>query len=104
MADRHFAHTGRPGRVTFGTGPTVLLPEGIIPLGARRVLLLSTAQQETAVRQLAKRLGPVSAGIGQAVDLPLSTPYRNPPALNREGLTTLIICPRAGLPPMTSAA
>ncbi len=104
MADRHFAHTGRPGRVTFGTGPTARLPEGIARLGVRSLLLLSTPQQETAVRQLAKRLGRVSAGVGQAADLPLSTPYRNPRALSREGLTTLIICPRAGLPPMTSAA
>ena len=63
MSERAFVYTGRPGRVIFGAGTTARLPEEIATLGAARVLVLSTPQQENAARALAEGLGPLSAGV-----------------------------------------
>ncbi len=63
MAERDFVYTGHAGRVIFGAGTTSRLPEEISRLDVRRVLVLSTAQQESAAQALATSLGPLSAGV-----------------------------------------
>ena len=58
-----FAYTSDPVRVLFGRGTLDTVADEIRRLGKTRALLLSTPQQEAQVRDLARRVGPLCAGV-----------------------------------------
>lgn len=60
---RDFVYSSQPSRVVFGAGSIAHLPREVEQLGARRVLVLSTAAQAALAAAVAERLGPRSAGI-----------------------------------------
>lgn len=60
---KSFIFEASPGRVVFGTGALDQLPREIERLGARRALVLSTAQQQSLAEKVASLLGERSAGI-----------------------------------------
>src|SRR5215471_1521070 len=72
---RAFTHNALPGRVVFGAGSLAKLSEEIERLGARRALVLCTAQQQEQAQDVAARLGTRCAGIfDQAVmHVPIET-------------------------------
>ena len=57
-----FTYDALPARVRFGSGTLTLLREEAERLGAKRVLVLSTPQQEDQARQAEALLGPLAAG------------------------------------------
>ena len=59
---RSFVYNGLPARVVFGAGALARLPEELDRLGARRALVLSTAEQADSARQVANALGARCAG------------------------------------------
>lgn len=59
---RDFIYEALPTRVVFGQGKVQNLPQEVERLGARRVLVLSTPQQEAWAQNVAELLGSVSAG------------------------------------------
>lgn len=60
---RPFTYVGVPGRVVFGSGTLDRVADEVKALGCRRALVLSTPQQAGAARELADRLGSLSAGL-----------------------------------------
>ncbi|CAM5533920.1 maleylacetate reductase [Eoetvoesiella caeni] len=58
-----FIYEALPTRVIFGQGKLQSLPHEVERLGARRVLVLSTPQQEPWAQNVSELLGSVSAGI-----------------------------------------
>lgn len=59
---RDFIYEALPTRVVFGQGKLQSLPQEVERLGARRVLVLSTPQQQAWAQNVAELLGSVSAG------------------------------------------
>ncbi|MEK1899097.1 MAG: maleylacetate reductase [Rhizobium sp.] len=59
----HFVYTGNPGRVIFGSGTISRLAEEADRLGARRLLVLSTPEQESQAQDIAAHLGTRVAGM-----------------------------------------
>lgn len=89
-----FVYQGTPSRVVFGTGTLARLPEEVDRLGLRRVLVLSTAQQEREARDLAARLGDRVAGVyaGAVMHTPVEATDRaveNATVLGADGLVSL---------------
>ena len=60
---QHFTYTAHPSRVIFGAGALQHLAREIALLGARRALVLSTAEQADSARRVAALLGDKAAGI-----------------------------------------
>jgi maleylacetate reductase len=60
---KSFIFEASPGRVVFGAGALDHLPREIEQLGARRALVLSTAQQQSLAESVASLLGERRAGI-----------------------------------------
>jgi alcohol dehydrogenase class IV len=60
---KEFVYNGQPSRVIFGPGALAHLEREIDLLGARRALILSTAQQQHQAQMVADRLGRRAAGI-----------------------------------------
>ncbi len=60
---RPFTYDQLPGRVVFGPGTLTRLPEEVARLGAERALVLSTPEQVTVARDVARHLGARSAGV-----------------------------------------
>jgi maleylacetate reductase len=58
-----FVYTAQPSRVVFGAGALQQLPREIEALGAKRALVLSTAEQADTARRIAELLGDRAAGI-----------------------------------------
>lgn len=58
-----FTYNGLPSRVIFGHGTLSRLAEEVASLGCRRVLVLSTPEQEGQARQVLEHLGERGAGI-----------------------------------------
>lgn len=58
-----FTYVGAPSRVLFGSGTLDRVGEEVRALGCGRALVLSTPQQADAARDLAGRLGGLSAGL-----------------------------------------
>jgi maleylacetate reductase len=58
-----FVYTGVPSRVVFGSGTLARIGDEVRALGCRRALVLSTPQQAGQARDLAERLGDLSAGL-----------------------------------------
>lgn len=58
-----FIYEALPTRVVFGQGKLQSLPQEVERLGARRVLVLSTPQQEPWAQNVSELLGSVSAGV-----------------------------------------
>ena len=58
-----FAYTSDPVRVLFGRGTIDLVGDEIRRLGKSRALLLATPQQEPELRDLARRIGALAAGV-----------------------------------------
>lgn len=58
-----FIYEALPTRVVFGQGKLQSLPHEVERLGARRVLVLSTPQQEPWAQNVSELLGSVSAGV-----------------------------------------
>ncbi|NYZ14444.1 maleylacetate reductase [Azospirillum sp. RWY-5-1] len=89
-----FVYQGTPSRVVFGTGTLARLPEEVDRLGLRRVLVLSTAQQEREARDLAARLGNRAAGVcaGAVMHTPVEVTARaveHATGLGADGLVSL---------------
>jgi maleylacetate reductase len=57
-----FTYVASPARVVFGGGTIEQLPAEAERLGLKRVLVLSTPEQEIAGRSISERLGKLSAG------------------------------------------
>ena len=57
-----FVYTGLPARVVFGAGSLAQLPAELDRLGAKRALLISTPEQKNSLDEVARALGPRSAG------------------------------------------
>lgn len=53
---RAFIHTGAGPRVLFGSGVIAVLEEELLKLGCRRVLLVSTSGQMTAISRIANQI------------------------------------------------
>jgi maleylacetate reductase len=60
---RAFVFSAQPSRVVFGAGALERLGEEIERLGARRALVLSTAEQRASAEDIAARLGARAAGV-----------------------------------------
>lgn len=60
---KEFVYNGQQSRVVFGAGSVVHLEREIELLGARRALVLSTAEQQDQAQKVADRLGSLAAGI-----------------------------------------
>ncbi len=60
---RRFTYVAQPARVVFGAGALSQLGAEIDRLGARRALVLSTAEQAHEAQRIADLLGPRAAGI-----------------------------------------
>jgi maleylacetate reductase len=58
-----FIYAGMPSRVVFGSGTLDRIADEVRALGCGRALVLSTPQQADAARDLADRLGGLSAGL-----------------------------------------
>lgn len=59
----NFVYTTQPFRVVFGAGTVSSLGEEVGRLRCARVLTLSTPQQEAGAAEIARRLGPLDAGV-----------------------------------------
>ena len=57
-----FVYNASSARVIFGSGALARLPEEIVRLGLKRVLVLATPQQAGEAATLAQRIGPAAAG------------------------------------------
>ena len=60
---RTFHYQGSAAHVVFGEGSSESVGEWIEKIGCRRALVLSTPHQKADAERLAKRLGPLAAGI-----------------------------------------
>jgi maleylacetate reductase len=60
---RSFTYTALPARVVFGSGTISTLPDEMARMGCRRALVLTTAEQESAGREIVAMLGERAAGI-----------------------------------------
>jgi len=60
---RNFTFVGIPAQVIFGSGTLGQVADAVTSLGRSRALVLSTPQQIDQARDVAARLGPLSAGI-----------------------------------------
>jgi alcohol dehydrogenase class IV len=60
---KEFVFNGQPSRVIFGAGTLMHLEREIDLLGARRALVLSTAEQQHQAQRVADQLGSRAAGI-----------------------------------------
>jgi len=60
---KSFVYVGLPSRVVFRVGALEELPREIERLGAKRALVLSTAEQRAQAEDIARRLGSRAAGI-----------------------------------------
>ncbi|ASP83122.1 maleylacetate reductase [Sinorhizobium meliloti] len=58
-----FTYNSRPARVIFGSGTVAQLPAEVERLGLKRVLVLSTAQQQGQAEALSASLGERSGGV-----------------------------------------
>ncbi|MGK9338455.1 maleylacetate reductase [Sinorhizobium meliloti] len=58
-----FTYNSRPARVIFGSGTVARLPAEVERLGLKRVLVLSTAQQQGQAEALSASLGERSGGV-----------------------------------------
>ncbi|WEX11070.1 maleylacetate reductase [Chelativorans sp. AA-79] len=77
-AARSFTYTALPGRVVFGAGTLVRLPEELERLGRTRALILSTPQQAAQTREIAALLGERAVGLfdGAAMHTPVEVTER----------------------------
>ena len=60
---RDFVFTGQASRVVFGAGSLAHLEREVDLLGAKRVLILCTPEQQALAEEVAKRLGQPAAGV-----------------------------------------
>jgi maleylacetate reductase len=60
---RDFVFTGQASRVVFGAGSLAHLEREVDLLGAKRVLVLCTPEQQALAEDVAKRLGQPAAGV-----------------------------------------
>lgn len=82
-----FVYTANPGRVVFGSGTIGQLPEEADRLELKRLLVLSTPQQEHAAQALADRLGDRAAGLfaGAVMHTPVEVTERAMEAARASG-------------------
>ncbi|OLL31120.1 maleylacetate reductase [Burkholderia sp. SRS-W-2-2016] len=60
---QRFTYDINPGRILFGTGTLDAVAGQIEQLGAKRALILSTPFQRADAEKLARRIGPLAAGV-----------------------------------------
>lgn len=60
---KDFVYTGQPSRVVFGAGSLKYLEREIDLLGAKRAIVLSTAEQADQAHAIADRIGSRAAGV-----------------------------------------
>jgi maleylacetate reductase len=60
---KSFVYNGLPARVVFGVGALAKLPEELDRLGAKRALVLSTAEQTQSAESVKRALGARAAGL-----------------------------------------
>ncbi|MGX9145631.1 maleylacetate reductase [Mesorhizobium sp. 128a] len=70
---QQFTYSGSPAHIVFGNGASSQVPAWIEKLGCRRALVLSTPHRAADGEALAKRLGPLAAGVfsGAAMHTPV---------------------------------
>ena len=70
---RAFSYSGSPAHIVFGNGASSEVATWVEELGCKRALVLSTPHQVADGEVLAKRLGPLVAGIfsGAAMHTPV---------------------------------
>ncbi|TRC93628.1 maleylacetate reductase [Mesorhizobium sp. WSM4303] len=70
---RQFTYSGQPAHIVFGNGASSQVAAWIEKLGCRRALVLSTPHRAADGEALAKRLGPLAAGVfsGAAMHTPI---------------------------------
>jgi alcohol dehydrogenase class IV len=70
-----FTYSGLPSRVIFGQGTLSQVAAEVEALGCRRVLVLSTLQQEGQAREVLSQLGPLGVGVfaGARMHTPVET-------------------------------
>lgn len=78
MAIQDFVFTAQPSRVVFAKGSLELLAKEVKALGARRALVLCTAQQREQAQRASDLLGDMSAGIfdGAEMHVPIEVARR----------------------------
>ncbi|MBV8416601.1 MAG: iron-containing alcohol dehydrogenase, partial [Verrucomicrobia bacterium] len=59
----NFSYDALPGRVLFGSGTRERLADEIKRLNCAHALILATPRHETAANELARSLGPLTAGV-----------------------------------------
>lgn len=71
---REFVYNANPARVIFGAGSLARLPDEVERMGLRRVVVLSTREQEQSARHIADQLGPSCAAVfpGAVMHTPVS--------------------------------